>query len=263
MEGRFGLANGTVPGSRRARPSRRRVRVWMAGFFAAIGLVVVLESPLMRVRRIVVDGNTSIPAQRLVSDSGLVPGISLWQVNRPAVAAAVTSKEPFVDTVFVQVDWWTRTVTLHVREKQVAAVYAADGAFYRLLADGTVYDRLKAPGGLNAPVITSDPAVHPTIGKVIANPYVPVVCKQLAGADPSALVGVSEIHVDDLGIATLFLDNRYEARARANQLTAVLPKLNDAVAYFVGKGYPPGLIDMTGNPPYQYTPFSTGKGGSP
>jgi cell division protein FtsQ len=27
------------------------------------------------------------------------------------------------------------------------------------------------------------------------------------------------------------------------------------VEYFRAKGYAPGLIDMTGGPPYRYTPF--------
>ncbi|MCL6513271.1 MAG: FtsQ-type POTRA domain-containing protein [Alicyclobacillus sp.] len=238
------------------------MRVWMAGFFAVIGLVVVLESPLTRVRQIQVDGNTTIPAARLIADSGLTPGLSLWQINRAAVEAAVTSKEPFVQSVDVQVNAWSRTVTLHVHEKQIAAVYTTNGEFFRLLSDGTVYDELSMPSGVSGPILTTAPAVRATVGKVLPHPYASVVCAQLAKADPEMLVDVSEIHVDDSGIAVLYLDNRFQAKLRASQLSQLLPKLHDAVAYFIDKGYPPGVIDMTGNPPYQYTPFATGKGGS-
>lgn len=230
-----------------------------------------MESPLARVRTIVVSGNATVPSQRILSDAGIGKGLSLWQVSPARIRRAVVAKEPVVDTVQVDVDYWHGKVALAVRERPVVAVYESGGRFYRLLADGVVYGELDAAEGFRWPVVSADPVASPEVGagamdrvqsgKPPANPYVPAVCRQLQEIPMSILQDVSEIHLDRFGIASLYLGNHFVVQCRVEDLSNRIRDAQSAIQYFSGRGYPPGVIDMTGVPPYRYAPLGNSAAG--
>ncbi len=238
----------------RTRKRKTRTRILVIGFFLFIGIVMVLESPLTRVRQVVVKGNTSVPQSDIVQASQVEKGMSLWQVNGGHVQDMVRAAEPRVDSVDVQVDYLSGTVTLQIKEKPVVAVLETGGQFYQLLSDGKVYGTAASRVGFSWPLLTADGIDRPVTGNVPA-PAIASVCTQLAKIPREELNEISEIHLNKYGVATIYLINHFAADCKADAIVASMGEIDSAVAYFQSKGYAPGLIDMTGGPPYRYTPF--------
>jgi len=238
-------------GVNRRKARNRRI---ILGFFAFIGVVVLLESPLTRVRGFSISGNTSIPSSQLLADTSLHVGMSLWQVNRQAVADAMMAKEPLIQAVHVRTDDIQGIVHVQVEEKHIVAVYARGGKFYDLLNDGVVYGTTTNNVGFTWPIVTAEGNPAAVVGQVVRRD-VQTLCEQLAL--PSLKTGhVSEIHLDAFGDVTVYMDNGFAAQSRVQGLQVALVNAQSAIQYFLGKGYPPGRIDMTGPPPYRYTPFA-------
>ncbi|MCF8564464.1 FtsQ-type POTRA domain-containing protein [Alicyclobacillus tolerans] len=247
------------PASDRDRERRRsRNRKLVLGFFLMIGMVVVLESPLARVRSIDVQGNVSIPAANILSDLPIRKGASLWQVNSKQIVASILAKQPLIQGVNVQTSWFNGTLTLKVHEKHVVAVYEQQGTLYRLLNDGVVYDKIPAQQGFLWPIVTGTGTTPVKIGQAIPNVSIQNLCKQLQRVSSKLTADISEIQVGAFGEATMYLNSGYVAQCSVDQVSTVLPKLYQAVQYFSSKGYAPGIIDMTGQPPYRYTPLTKG-----
>lgn len=236
---------------RRRKLRNRRIVIV---FFAFLGVVVFLESPLTRVRGFVVQGNRSISANQILQDTSLHTGMSLWQVNGQAVADEVLSKEPLVEKVQVTTNNVQGIVHIDVTEKHIVAVYAVDGKFYNLLNDGVVYSMNLNQGGFSWPLVTVSGNPVPTLGKTLTS-AVHTLCNQLSGS--TIQTGhISELHVDSFGYVTAYMDNGFAVLSPVHNLAVVLSSATNAIHYFLGKGYPPGLIDMSGLPPYRYTPFA-------
>lgn len=239
-----------------ARIRRKRRNRWIAAaFFLFIAIVVMMESPLTRVRKYVVVGNRSIPASRILKDASLHAGISLWQVNPNYVNSIVRSKEALVSSVAVSIDYLKGTVALHVLLKQVVAMLEVSGQFYRLLNDGDVYGTVSDSSGYSWPIIISAKVNTVVDGRQTADPNVTQLCRILPQLSPSLLAQVSEFHLDSYGVVTTYLNNRFEVRLRLSGFKSHLVAALDAVNYFVKQGYVPGVIDVTGGQPYQYTPL--------
>ncbi|SIT00310.1 cell division protein FtsQ/DivIB [Alicyclobacillus vulcanalis] len=242
----------------RERRKARNRRI-VVSFFAFIGLVAVLESPLARVRHVRVNGNTTVPMAQIVAASGISYGESLWQVNRKKAAAAIVAHVPMVDRAVVSVAWPSGTVSIDVHERDVVAVYAAHNGFFELMSNGYVYQKIPSAAGLPYPIVTGQApvlSVHQMAGAAISS-----VCRALASVPASELTGVSEIHVNGDGTVTLYLNNDFEVLAATSDLRGAMAAIPPTVQYFMQKGYRPGLIDFTGPPPYRYTPFSSTSGG--
>jgi cell division protein FtsQ len=236
--------------------SRRKARnrKVVLGFFLFLGIVVVLESPLTRVRSVVVSGNRTILQTKLIQDAKLHSGQSLWQVNHAEIAQKVIAKEPLVQSVSVKTDVMRGIVSLQITEKHIIAIYEAAGKFYNLLNDGTAYQELGVTQGFSFPLVTTENGKMPKIGQIVS-PDVGQVCNQLEQIDKANLSTISEIHIVASGNAEVYLDNGFVATCPEKQLANALPSVHDAVSYFSSKGYAPGMIDLTGPPPYRYTPF--------
>lgn len=242
-----------TPEERQRRKARNRKIV--IGFFVFIGLVVGLESPLTRVRHIEVTGNSTIVSREIVSDTDIHTGESLWQVNSAHAAAKVTSMEPMVQSVSIKTSWLQGTIHVAVRERDVVAIYETSGDFYELLNNGVVYAAIKPTNGLPFPVITSAQK-QVTTGQAVS-PEVAEICKQLPKISAAELVNVSEFHANGDGTVSLYLDNRFVVTCDISGLVGGMNAMRDAVSYFVQKGYKPGTIDLSGSPPYRYTPYSS------
>lgn len=235
---------------------KRRNRRLVIAFFVFLGVVIFLESPLTRVRTTVVVGNKSIPEAKLVKESRIHSGMSLWQVNQLAVQSAITSKEPLVESVHVKTDYLHGVVTLSIKQKSVVAIFENGGHFYRLLSDGTVYDQVAPNAGAQWPIVTADNSASVAVGKRPDNPFVSGLCQELQKMSPSIENNISEFHIDSYGVLSMYLSDGFVAKCKVEDAPKILPSITEAIQYFAGKGYSPGTIDMTGQPPYRYTPFA-------
>lgn len=240
------------PADKLRRKSRNRKII--IGFFIFIGLVVALESPLTRVRHIQVSGNTTIPEQQIIADSGLHAGVSLWQVNGSHLANLIRSQEPMVQSVDVTTDWLQGTIHVALTERHVVAIYEGSGKFYELLNNGIVYKTIEPKNGLSFPVITSSVAKL-TVGQAVS-PEVATICGQLSKLGADKVAGVSEFHANSNGTVSLYLDNGFVVTADVSGLAGAVNVMGSTVDYFISHGYKPGTIDLSGLPPYRYTPFA-------
>lgn len=232
----------------------RRNRQIVIAFFVFLGLIMFLESPLTRVRKITLTGNTSIPASRILKDTTLHLGMNLWQISQKAVQHAIVSKEPVVQAVFLTTNIVQGIVTVHVVEKRIVGIFEYNGRFYNLLDDGLIYNESPSTSGFAWPIITTTLNTDVKIGEPV-NVDVIQLAHQLSSVQQGDLTLISEINVNQIGEATLFLGNGFVAQVDVNQLHDALPSVNEVVKYFASKGSPPGFIDMTGPPPFRYTPF--------
>lgn len=249
------------PASRtyQVRRDARKNKVWtrriVFAFFIFIGLVVLLESPLTRIRHIVVLGN-SISASTIIRDSNLRTGMSLWQVNSGAVAHFIMAREPLVQKVSVHTNYQSGTVSITLTQKSEVAIFSEGGQLYSLLNDGTVYQKLKPNTPLNVPLVNSTAArAHVQLGAVAMVPGVVSLCKELEKTPHSEVDEISQIVLDAYGNATMYLDNGFAVQTESQQVASTLENVQSVITYFTGRGYGPGLIDMIGNPPYRYIPF--------
>lgn len=253
------MPQGSVtPEQRAARKSRNR-KILM-GFFVFIGLIVLLESPLARIRKMDVSGNTSVSQSALIAASGLRLGQSLWQVKPSQVNRKIASTIPIVQSSTVQTDWMSGTVSIQVHERDVVAVYEVDGKFYQLLNNGYAFNEVSPGQGFSFPVITgaqSTVQLHE-----IVSPDVASVCKQIDRIDAGTLSTISEFHVNGDGTISIYLDNGFVVLAETSSLVGATNAMTQAVNYFAQQGYKPGTVDLTGQPPYRYTPFATSNSSS-
>ncbi|OFW77853.1 MAG: hypothetical protein A2201_06715 [Alicyclobacillus sp. RIFOXYA1_FULL_53_8] len=261
------MAGGSEHDQKRMDRERRRSRnrKLALGFFLFVGVVVVLESPLARVRHLAVTGNRTVPAGAILADLPIRVGASLWQVNARAVEQAILDKQPMIQSVAVSLHPLQGLVDLKVQERHVVAVFSHDGVFYTLLNDGLVYQQVPASNGFAWPIVTASIAVGVAVGKPIPDTFVANLCEQLGQASAALTENVSEINLNAYGDATLYLNNGFVAQCKEQAFASQLPNIYQAIQYFSSRGYQPGVIDMTGAAPYRYTPFtpSTGKAGSP
>ena len=126
-----------------AKTGHRR-RGWRAAFFAlvAVGVVgagawVLLRSPLLVVRSVIVRGTHLVPSSEVLAAAGVEPGTPLLRVNTGQVAARVDMIRQ-VRSAQVTRSWPNRVVIV-VHERTVALALAAPGGGYDLVdADGVV-----------------------------------------------------------------------------------------------------------------------------
>lgn len=247
------------------RRGKRWARKLVIVFFFFIGLVILLESPLTRVRAIDVTGNQSVPAAAILAAAPLHTGMSLWQVNHGETQTSVTAKQPMISSVTVHVDYLNGQVGLHVTEKHIVAILDSAGKFYNLLNDGRVYNATSTQHGFTWPIVTTEGNLSVQSGQVPTGVDLGQLCGQISQVPGPLVSSISEIHVNAFGEATVYLNNGFAAQCKLESFAEELNKVQDAMQYFLGKGYAPGLIDMTGTPPYRYTPFqqSAKKGSQP
>ncbi|MCL6453068.1 MAG: FtsQ-type POTRA domain-containing protein [Alicyclobacillus sp.] len=240
--------------------TKRKSHVWtqriVFAFFVFIGLVVLLESPLMRVRQIVVTGNRGISSETLIGDAGLRTGMSIWQVNAGAISARVMDKQPLVQAVAVHTDVWTGRVQMDVRQKAVIGILQAGGLNYQVLDDGTVYAQIsQVPASTAVPLLVVDGVEHAAPGVALHVGGWSALCRQLEKVQPNELANVSQIELKSYGEATVYLDNGFAVAGKASDFATWMSDVPDVMNYFVQHGYGPGLIDLTGPAPYRYTPY--------
>lgn len=237
------------------RRRKNRNRMVVLAFFLLIGLVALIESPLTRIRSLTVTGNTAIPQARILTAAKLRRGMNMWQVNAAAAQRRIKHQEPLVASVSIRTNLLHGTVALQIEEKHVVALYETRGTFYRVLDGGDVYGSVQSASGLPWPIVTSAQFAKVTQGQAVPVTGMVALSKQLAKSSPGFLTQVSEIELDRYGNATVYLDNGFAARCKANQFAGRIATIDTAVSYFSSKGYRPGLIDVSSGPPYEYTPF--------
>jgi cell division protein FtsQ len=142
--------------NRRRRPPRRLVRV-VVGVVVLVALGWVMwGSPLLAVRRIQVDGVSSLSAAEVRTSAGIAEGTPLLRVDTGAAAIRV-GRLPQVASVAVTRGWPDRVV-ITVHERVAVAVVGAAGQRFLVDRTGMLFDTISgnAPRGV-VPVTVARP----------------------------------------------------------------------------------------------------------
>ena len=217
--------------ARRARrprrmSGRRRRTVQLAAVVLGLGLVawVVWGSPVLSVRSVRVDGESTLPADQVRETAGIEEGIPLLRVDVTAVRDRV-ARLPQVDSVEVA-RGWPSTVVITVVERRPVAVVGTPGSRSLVDDSGILFDTVTgdAPEGV-VPLEVADPGPDdpPTmaaLGALTALP--PGVREQVTAAAATSAEDVSLTLSDGTLVRW---GTAEETPAKASALTAVLAQI--------------------------------------
>jgi cell division septal protein FtsQ len=179
----------------RRHEGRRRLRA-IVGLLAAVaavaGCIGLLHSPLLRVRDVVVRGNSHTPRERLLVAAGLAgPGNTTLMIDAgPERAERAVEALPWVATASFSRHWpWTVEIT--IKERSPVALIVSGGAIEAADATGRVLEVVpphEAPPSL--PVLLGAQGARPgsdvSPGRGLAQPELEELLAA-AGATPPAL----------------------------------------------------------------------------
>lgn len=244
----------------RRRVFGRRARFLVVTFFFVVLVAIYFGSPLSEVRSIEVHGAKQLVVNDIQVASGIQLGQSVWKVDKSQVQKQLLQTFPLMKQVDVR---WSITgdVTLTVSEKSVTAVLIQQGVSYRLLNDGTVFDRIKDSLGSSLPIVRSDVNYGITLGKPISDTKVADLCSQLLQTDPKIMSQISDIFVTKDALWKAYSRDGFEIRFPAGQFAEKMKIYADFRKRFLF-GRKPGIITIYDKTEAWYDPFpeSTKKG---
>ncbi|AMX85303.1 cell division protein FtsQ [Geobacillus subterraneus] len=168
---------------RRRQKANRRLILYLSFFFLFILCVLYFQSPLSAVKHVEVSGNRHLPAERIISLSGITKRTSFWKVNEQNVEAKI-ARHPEIKQAAVE-KRLPNTIVIHVREwRRIAYVYNRQ-TFFPLLENGRLLKQEAAKTApSDAPVLVGWKS-----GDAIAE-----MTGQLAELPAAVLGAMSEIH---------------------------------------------------------------------
>lgn len=119
---------------RRRQKANRRLILYLSFFFLCILFVLYFQSPLSAVKHIEVSGNRHLPAERIISLSGITKRTSFWKVDEQSVETKI-ARHPEIREATVE-KRLPNAIVIHVREwRRIAYVYNRQ-TFFPLLENG-------------------------------------------------------------------------------------------------------------------------------
>lgn len=222
----------------------------VGAFLVGASAALFFGSPLSRVNEIRVEGVHSLSREKVAEAAG-VPVGTLWLRIKPdAVAERIRDAFPLVAEARVDIHW-NGVVSISVREKDVVAVFPAETAWFRLLEDGTVLDPVRSGESIRAPIITVNRPVSVAPGRPVPVEAVGQACRQLSKLPPELREQLSEIHIEEGDVWTVYSVDRYKLHVPAGSFADRLrwfPAIRDQV-----RDRGPGEIWLT--EPFRYHPF--------
>ena len=210
--------------------------------FAGIGTYVVINSSLLRVQDIEVDGAQTLDTAELAAITGLKHQ-SMLMLDVDAAYKNVLSL-PQVKSVSMERNW-PNGVTLHITEREPAALWTVGGRDYAVAADGTVLAG-GAPSGPAPHVVEPDSNRVMGLGDRV-HPDAIALAMRVFKESPSFIgQGVKQLEYrPDIGVTAVFQNGMRvtfgDERAYEYKV-AVLSNLLDQLAST--KQRPPRSVDL-------------------
>jgi cell division protein FtsQ len=229
-----------------AKRGKWKAVILVVVFFLILLIILFIQSPFSKVRAIEIVGSSDLKPERILADSGLSKGMSVWKVRPSVVSAAILEKNPIVNKVDVSLNLWSGKVVIALSEKKVVGLFLNKGKFYRLLSDGTVYDE-SATDIPDIPILTTEKGLTITPGQKIGSPDFLMIANQLANADDTILKQISEVHQTN-GQSwyswVIYTKDKYEIRSDGKNLQSVLENYVKFRQQLNESGKPPGIINF-------------------
>ncbi|MBE3577715.1 MAG: FtsQ-type POTRA domain-containing protein [Limnochordales bacterium] len=170
---------------------------WLVAVFLLLcAMVIVLSSPLLAVREVVVRGNQALPAWQIEQLADIRPGQPLLLVDKAAIEKRLLLHPRILSARVTR--RWPSTVIITVRERRAVALLPAGDDFLALDQDGIPFSladpareaKLPVITGLRVPSLAMGVRLKDTgLERVLA--LLEVLPEQLQGK-------VAEIHVSEL-----------------------------------------------------------------
>ncbi|WP_200760110.1 cell division protein FtsQ/DivIB [Effusibacillus dendaii] len=228
------------------RKPRRKALILLVIFFLGIAVSVFFKSPLSKVRSVQVTGNSQVSADEILKASAVQIGMNWWQVKADQIDKQVESQIPLIQKADVAVKF-PGNVVIAVAEKSVAAVLIHQGVYYRLLTDGTVYDKMKSLTGTSLPLLVSDRSFPVEIGKQIPDADVQKFCQQVVNINRTLLDQFSYFQIQNGNLWSAWTVDDFEIRYPPGDLSTTLSIYDKFWKQQLAKdNKPPGIIYIYG-----------------
>ena len=194
-----GLAHGGRPGNTRRPaahgPAAGRLLSAAMVLLAAVAAYLLVSSPWLAVRDVVVTGNRLVATATVEQLAGIRPGENIFAVSASAVARQVES-DPLVAKVRVY-RRLPHTMVIVVQERQPAVLLPYHGDFLLADAHGRVLAVVANPAGFGVPVLTGVAIPPLAVGQVVATAAVGWAAEFMAGLPPNLAADIGEFAAGD------------------------------------------------------------------
>ncbi|WP_210363736.1 cell division protein FtsQ/DivIB [Bacillus sp. REN3] len=120
----------------RRKKANRRLITLLALFFTLIASVIYVQSPLSKVKNILVSGNQSHSDQYIAGKSGITLDSNVWKINKDKIEKKLEKIEEISD-VTVEVKF-PNTVEIKIKEFRRLAYISKGKDFYPVLENGHI-----------------------------------------------------------------------------------------------------------------------------
>ncbi|HLS08720.1 cell division protein FtsQ/DivIB [Lentibacillus sp.] len=120
----------------RKKKANRRLIFYLSIFFCLIAIIVYLQSPLSHVKTIVVSGNSFVPDDKVIEQSGIAKDKNIWTVDATEASRAI-SENPVIQQAEVnrKLPW---TINIDVTEFNHVGYVMQNERYYPVLGNGNV-----------------------------------------------------------------------------------------------------------------------------
>ncbi len=126
------------------RPPRRRLRLLprvLLWLLVTLGIALVLNATLFRIRHVSVVGNRNIPADTIAALADIRPGMGFFSINEAHIREGI-EQNPYLQLIRIQ-RAFPDTMALVVKERAPFANIQGVGALYLVDEDGYVLNKIE------------------------------------------------------------------------------------------------------------------------
>lgn len=122
----------------RRRKANRRLILYLSLFFSLIIVIAYVQSPLSRIKDIIVKGNEFYSSNEIIEKTGLSNKMNIWKVNKQNISTKLQSL-PEIKKANVKIIW-LNTIEIQISEYKKLA-YLKNGSVYSpVLENGTILE---------------------------------------------------------------------------------------------------------------------------
>lgn len=190
---------------RTAQSTSGRIMFWAVSALLLVSAWLVLTSPALSVRQVLVYGQRRVSVVEIREHAGLLPGTPLIRVNLRSLAARVKS-HPQMAQAWVQ-RRWPDAIIIRVEEREPVALVARYGGWYLVDGSGYLLGEAKVDDLSILPIISGVSADGETLGEPMRIPQIEAALDALAACTPAWRGMLSEVNVAEGLELTLYLPN--------------------------------------------------------
>jgi len=201
-----------VAGPVQAVGKKKKFIFWQSFFFIFIMLLasyVLLQSPIFTISKISVQGNNNLAAGEIVQVSGVVTSLNIFKADLQTASERVKVL-PMIKEVNIIRDF-PDTIVIKVVEREPVVLVIVDGNFVELDAEG-YYLRKGSVSAAGLPVVTGVQVFSGGPGEKVTGKRLDVALRVVQELSSPLRDSLSEVHVDNVGLVTLYTLNGIECR---------------------------------------------------